>query len=123
MTAKALGAQGEELACRHLEANGYTIVARNMHSRYGEIDIIAEKNGCYVFVEVKTRSSERFARPSDAVSPAKRMKLIKTAALWLSEDKRDEYPARFDVIEVLPGLSDNIPRIHHIMDAFDASER
>src|SRR5262245_54109214 len=74
------GAGGEETAREHLEALGYRILARNYRCRYGEIDLIADDHGVIVFVEVKTRSPSSYGTPRDAVTPAKRRKMARTAS-------------------------------------------
>lgn len=118
MTAQEAGRRGERIAGEHLLARGYRIHTRNYRVREGEIDIVAEKNGVIVFVEVKCRKSARFSRPGDAVTAAKQAKLRAAAALWLSEHTGEEKPARFDVVEIVTGLLDKAPRIHHIENAF-----
>ena len=65
------GQLGEDLAASYLAAHGYTIVARNFRTRYGEIDIIACKDGFVAFVEVKLRKNARFGLPREAVTHAK----------------------------------------------------
>ena len=96
-----IGNRGEDAACRYLEQQGYTILNRNYTVRYGEIDIVAQTDDTIVFVEVKTRRSDRFARACEAVSPQKQRRLIKAAQMWLAETGYDG-TTRFDVIEVYP---------------------
>ena len=62
-----LGAWGEQHAADYLTCQGYAILGRNVHSSYGEIDLIAQHQGVVVFVEVKTRASTRFGYPEDAL--------------------------------------------------------
>lgn len=73
------GASGEELACRYLEEKGYTILHRNWRYSHYEIDIIAEKNDRLHFIEVKTRRSQQFGMPEDALSRRKIKNLIEAA--------------------------------------------
>ena len=75
----ALGAWGEEKAARFLMDQGYHIIQRNYHSRYGEIDLIAEDEEYLIFVEVKLRRSVSHGLPEEAVTPVKREKLRLTA--------------------------------------------
>lgn len=93
------GALGESFAAGYYEKNGFKIVARNYHSRYGEIDVIAENDFYIVFCEVKTRSVNAVVRPSDNVGKAKIKKLTLTAMKYLSDSGNDKQP-RFDVFEV-----------------------
>lgn len=78
----SLGKSAEDLACTLLEKNGYKIVERNFHSRFGEVDIIAEFGNNLVFVEVKARWSLKFGLPEEAVTKQKIYKIIKTAQYY-----------------------------------------
>ncbi len=80
--AKSSGQLGEDYAVGLLEAKGYRILARNFHSRWGEIDIIALQGEYLIFAEVKTRRPGAMGDPFSAVTPAKRQKLMKTAACY-----------------------------------------
>ena len=79
---KSIGNSGEDLAARYLESNGYEIVARNFHSRYGEIDIIAKNAEYIAYIEVKTRGISSYGLPRDAVTLQKQQKIIKTAYVF-----------------------------------------
>lgn len=76
------GVLGEEAACKHLISRGYTIIERNFRKGYGEIDIIATYKDILVFIEVKTRTSEKFGTPFEAVSPKKLQTLLKGANFY-----------------------------------------
>ena len=79
---KRLGNQGEEAVARWLRREGYQLLASQYRCRVGEIDLIVRsREGILCFVEVKTRSSSRFASPREAVTPAKQRKLRTTAQL------------------------------------------
>ena len=94
MTARAsAGRAGEDYAAQKLTEQGYAIVARNYHSRYGEIDIIAE-NG-----EVKARKAGSLSSPLEAVTPQKQRRLILTAQAYLAACPSEKQP-RFDVAAV-----------------------
>ncbi len=116
MRRREAGARGEDAACALLEQEGYTILARNFHSRYGEIDIIAQCGEITAFVEVKARESVQYGLPCEAVTPRKQEKIIQTAYVWLqAHDPGGMY--RFDVVEVL--LTAGRPTgIRHLPDAF-----
>ena len=105
MTARrrALGAQGETLAASWYEANGYEVVARNWRCRDGEIDLILRRRRTIVFCEVKTRSSNAFGIPAEAVTRTKRERLRHLAARWLDEGSVRPIGIRFDVASVLDG--------------------
>lgn len=95
------GAWGERLAVQHLEAHGYTILARNLRTPYGELDIIASQAEMLVFVEVKTRSSAAFGYPEEALTPTKQAHLLNAASAYMQA--HPELPAnwRIDVIAIL----------------------
>ena len=118
-SASHLGGWGESEAAKYLRKNGYKIIASGYRTRFGEIDIIASHGKTIVFVEVKTRKSEEFARPMQYVTPAKLEKLRKTAEIYLSQNY-PESPARMDVIEILaPEDLREAPReINHIINAY-----
>ena len=79
-----LGREGEDIAARHLRACGYKILRRNFRAPHGgEVDIVCRHGKELVFVEVKTRSSEEFGRPFDAVDQKKRRLIIRGAMKWL----------------------------------------
>lgn len=73
-----LGLLGEDLAIKFLKKNGYKILERNFRSKLGEVDIVAQDKDTLVFVEVKTRWSEKFGLPEEAITPWKIKSIIKT---------------------------------------------
>ena len=116
-----LGKIGEEAAVRALRNNGYKIIARNYRTKLGEIDIIAKDKDTFCFVEVKTRSSDKFGLPSEAVSEAKQKQIAKAALVYLKENKLLEQKARFDVVSVLNSKEGQ--KIDLIKNAFELDER
>jgi putative endonuclease len=111
-----LGKAGEELAANYLAANGYSIVTRNFHTRYGELDLVCKKNGMLVFVEVKTRTKTAFGYPAEAVTRQKRERIKKAALLFIDAHPQSFCGLRFDVIAILITPSDI--KIDHIQEAF-----
>jgi putative endonuclease len=97
------GELGEDLAATHLRKHGYKILVRRYRpkSRRGDIDIVAREGEVLVFVEVKTRSSEDFGRPVDAVGPQKRRHLRRAALDYLRRLGSPRLYFRFDVVEVI----------------------
>ncbi len=86
MDNKKLGAAGEDLACRYLMRNGYEIVERNKsYPKICEIDIIAKRKNKLYFVEVKTRKTDAYGIPSEAVDKRKICHIRKGIALYLQE--------------------------------------
>jgi putative endonuclease len=98
---RALGEYGERLAERYLTEQGLAVVDRNWRCARGELDLVVRDGDCLVFCEVKTRRSERFGSPVEAVHPRKAARLRRLASAWLRD--HDEHPARIriDVIGIL----------------------
>jgi putative endonuclease len=119
-----VGEWGEERAAAFLKARGFTVLGRNVRpDRRDEIDIVARTGETLVFVEVKTRRREDFARPMTAVDGRKRHALNRAAAAWL---RRAGYPGlfyRFDVVEVLGQPEEGEPLVRHTEDAFPFERR
>lgn len=99
MNNREFGAKGEDLACEYLKKKGYEIIERNKHfSKLCEIDIIAKYKKKYVFVEVKTRKTNAFGTPFEAVTKTKYHN-IKTGVLsYITEHKISQY--QIDVIGI-----------------------
>ena len=95
-----IGRLGEEEAIKFLKSKGYKVLERNARSKIGEIDIVAKTKKEIVFIEVKTRSSEGFGFPSEAVNRRKILKLEGLALLYLQK-KRIKLPFRFEILCVL----------------------
>lgn len=115
---RTIGNIGEQMAADFLTAKGYTIIERNYHSRYGEIDIIARNREYIVFVEVKTRNEMSGYRPAEAVNKSKQKKFGRTALLYLAAYPQNLQP-RMDVIEIiLTRGTKALGSITHIENAF-----
>jgi len=108
---KLEGTNGENFACQYLINKGYKILYRNFRSKFGEIDIIANKGDLIIFVEVKLRNSNKFGKGFEAVSKSKIEKIIKTSQYFISL-QTEIYIYRYDVISI----DDN--KITHIENAF-----
>lgn len=115
-----LGQCGEETVVRYLEKNGYTILTKNYRCKIGEIDIIARDGADLVFIEVKTRSGLGYGSPAAAVTLRKQRQITRAAQWYLAEQQLFDVPARFDVISVLYGKTNQ--QIDHINNAFDLCE-
>jgi putative endonuclease len=115
----ALGISGEILACDALARKGYAVLERRYRTRAGEIDIIAMDGETLAFVEVKTRTSERYGPPSESVTRRKRRRIVWMANWYLSERRLHGCLCRFDVVTVMcrPGAA---PEIEVVKDAFQA---
>ncbi|MDE6505124.1 MAG: YraN family protein [Clostridia bacterium] len=108
---KELGAKGEKKARRYLFLHGWKIIAKNYKTPFGEIDIIARKKDVLAFIEVKTRLSDIFGLPSEAVDERRKRRYIMGANYFLA-NKNADLTIRFDIIEIFRG------QLNHIENAF-----
>jgi putative endonuclease len=109
---KSLGTWGEDCACSFLTNQGFSIVARNIRSPYGEIDILAQKENLLVFVEVKTRSNTVNGYPEAAITEMKIKHMEESIQWYLDQhaDIKDNW--RVDVISVIgKPASKQLPKI------------
>jgi len=101
MNKREFGSVGEQLAADYLVKQGFSILERNYRSgRFGEVDIIAAEKEYICFVEVKTRTSDLFGTPAEAVGYAKRQKIRSLAWSYLKYRDMGEQNMRFDIVEV-----------------------
>lgn len=115
MNRRGFGTEGEYDVHDYLVGQGYQVLEMNYRRGPGEIDLIARQGRTIVFIEVKRRTTDRYGRPAQAVTPAKRRRIVYTAVCYVRERGLTDVPLRFDVVEVTPG------RINHIVSAFDAT--
>lgn len=113
-----LGKKGEEIIAQDLENKGFKICQKNYKVKFGEIDIIAQKNDLLVFVEVKLRRNPLFYL-SELIVPSKQKKIIKTALWYISTNKINNKIYRFDV--ALLESTNNDYTITYIENAFTQS--
>jgi putative endonuclease len=96
------GAAAENLVANHLVKRGHTIIQRNFHSRFGEIDILSEWRGQLIVTEVKARSSCLFGTPAESVTKNKQQKIIRCLKHFLNTHPFwHTAPIRFDVASVI----------------------
>jgi len=124
----ALGRRGEDMAVGHLKTHGHKVLRRNFRAPHGgEVDIVCrDKNrNELVFIEVKTRSSDQFGDPHEAVDRKKRQLILRGAMAWLRMLDMPDITFRFDVIEVIldEDAPDPSPDIRHHEDAFPLPDR
>lgn len=109
----AIGAYGERTAARFLEERGYCILARNWRSPDGELDLITlDPEGTLAIIEVKTRTSQNFGHPFEAVTASKLLRLRRLTAAWL-RDNPYRGQVRIDVVSVLLPRA-GAPRVEHL---------
>jgi len=116
--AHLLGQWGQKQCEKFYKVNGFKILARNFSCKTGEIDIVVgQSDGTVVFVEVKTRKSEEYAKAEAAVSYSKKLRMTKAARLFVKDYKLENIPLRFDVVIVIPDEKGK-PQIRHYENAF-----
>ncbi len=115
LSKKEIGTRGEDLAARFLEQNGLKVLERNWRCDIAEADIIALDGDMLVVIEVKTRTSEWYGPPEEAVDERKQEKMIEAAEIYLNTKELD-YEVRFDIIAIL--LSSTGHTINYIQSAF-----
>lgn len=110
------GAQGEDIACKHLKRNGYRIIERNFRKPWGEIDIVARTpDGCLVFVEVKTvrKTSPESLMPEDQMTAAKLKKTRRAASLYACSGSTIIRRAGWRIDLVAVTIENDTPSITH----------
>ncbi len=115
------GRQGENLAVRYLKTKGYRILARNLKFSIGEIDIIAQKDECIVFFEVKTRRTDAAGLPWEVITEPKKRRIMSMAEEYIRKKRLWDRDVRFDVLSIVWPLGEQ-PVVGHYEDAFNASE-
>ncbi len=113
-----LGKKGEEIALTYLKSKHYIVKETNWRFRKNEVDIITEKDNLLVVVEVKTRTSEYFENPKEAVTKKKQKFIIQATDAYIQE-KNIEKEVRFDIVGVT--IINGKTKIEHIQDAFQPS--
>jgi putative endonuclease len=118
MNRQALGRRAEWAALLLLVLKGYRIRDRNWRAAGGELDLVAERRGEIVFVEVKMRSSADFGGAAAAVDRAKREVMVRVSSAYLSSHDLWDRPSRFDVVAVERRPHPPYWRIRHHRNAF-----
>ncbi len=117
MKRKELGSTGEKLARDFLKKKDYKIIDTNYRCREGEIDIVARKKDCLVFIEVRTKASNAFGSPEESVTFAKKEKLISSALTYMSEHQGLPESWRIDFVAVELAPNGKAKRIELIENA------
>jgi putative endonuclease len=115
-----LGQLGERLALAHLERLGYRLVAANHRTRFGELDLVVRDDHTLVFVEVKTRRSQRPDRHWERLDERKRAQVRRMAAAWLAETPNRPHAEdlRFDAVGITIGPRGDLVALEHLEAAF-----
>lgn len=115
---KNIGNFGEDLAEIYLKKAGYKLIERNFRCKIGELDIIGKDDKYIAFIEVKTRYSNSYGSPCEAVTTSKQFKIYKTAQYYIMLKKLYKLNFRFDVVEVILNNIDSNHNIRLIKNAF-----
>jgi putative endonuclease len=113
-----LGRSGEWIALLLLLLKGYRLRHRRWQTGTGEIDLVMQRSGTTIFVEVKTRSSDLFGGAAAAVSRAKQQRVVRAAGSYLTRFGLWDRPCRFDVVTIEKGKRFLGWRLRHYVDAF-----
>ena len=113
---REIGSIGEEEAIKFLRKLGYMILSQNFYAREGEIDIVAKDKNEYIFVEVKTRISNKYGKPIDAVNKIKQKHILETSKYYIYKYGLENKYIRFDIVEVY--INGKNKFINHIKNVF-----
>jgi putative endonuclease len=123
VSTRAIGQTGEAAAVQFLRRRGLVVLARNLRSRLGEIDLLARDGATLVFVEVKARRGESGDPPAAGVDGRKRARLVRLALGYLAARRLGEPPCRFDVVAVSLDARGKVTEVRHLRHAFDVDGR
>lgn len=118
---RTLGQMGEQWVVDYLTGRGCTILARNWHCRYGELDVVAASGPYLLFVEVKTRKGAALSEALASVGPAKQRRLLLAAESYLLCHPDEQRQPRMDVCVVLApqGVDTRQPQLYYLENAFE----
>lgn len=119
-THNELGRRGEDIAARYMEQKGWYIRHRDWRYHHTDIDMVCidEDDTTLVFVEVKTRSSAEYGRPSEAVDADKRRNIVSAATAYKMMFRKENRRIRYDIISII-ATPDGKTNIEHIENAFN----
>ncbi len=117
------GKLGEKIAERFLASRDFSILDRNYATPFGEIDLVAKQNGYTVFLEVKTRVSERFGPPLSSITEIKKKHIIRNCRFYLKRHGLLEAPCRIDAIGISLNSQLELQVLKHVKNAIELTER
>lgn len=115
---KHTGFLAETFAAEELKKKGYQILERNFSNKWGEIDIIAQKSGTIIFVEVKAKTGLDFGSPEEMISPRKLQRVRTMAAIYLQGRTLSSLSCRIDVIAVVLNPDNTVQRLTHYENVY-----
>ncbi|MCD5396262.1 MAG: YraN family protein [Candidatus Pacebacteria bacterium] len=119
MDKKETGQFGENLAIQYLQKKGYKILDKNFTyfsrqgKKFGEIDIVAEKEGIIVFFEIKTQKENKYFDPSERINSKKIKRMQNLAEIWLRKHRLGGRPFEIDLITILLDFENKKAKIEH----------
>jgi putative endonuclease len=116
-TRRYIGKLGEAMAEKFLTSRGFSVRHTNFNTPFGEIDLVADHEGSVVFVEIKTRISERFGPPLSAITREKRGHIIKNCQFYIKEYSLEGRPLRIDVIGINLNEKGKFQILKHVKNA------
>ncbi|MFH1877492.1 MAG: YraN family protein [Candidatus Omnitrophota bacterium] len=111
------GKTGEKIAETFLRSRGFHIIGKNYRTPFGEIDLIGEHKGLTVFVEVKTRVSQKYDSPLSAITWEKKRHIIKNCLYYMSRYNLHNTPCRIDVIAIKLNYERELEILWHVRDS------
>ena len=118
LTRAQLGQLGERHAARYLRARGLRVLEANFRTKLGELDLIARDRDTLVFVEVRTRTSERTMTPLASVNAEKQTRIARMGRQYRRRRRLPDCPIRYDVVEVIATPGGTVRAVRHIEGAF-----
>jgi putative endonuclease len=115
---KEIGRRGEDIAAQYLVSKGMELIARNWSTKFGELDIVAHDGLQLIIVEVRTTTSTQFGFGFQSVQYRKQQQVRKLALQFISKQKLQHLPIRFDVISVLLSKEREFVDLNHLEGAF-----
>ena len=112
---KEIGAWGENVAAEWLSEHGYQVIARNIRTPYGEIDIIARQSDVTIFVEVKTLTSSKEFFPEKNITLKKQQHLLNSAQYYTAEHEIDHFPIDAIAVEGKPGIKPIVTHFENVV--------
>jgi len=110
-----VGAWGEQVTVEYLTKKGYEIIARNVRTPYGEIDIVAKQGEITLFVEVKARTSNKMGMPEESITPRKRQHMVSAAEHYAMENEVDHWQIDVVAVEGKPGKEAKVTYFENAM--------
>ena len=120
---KEKGVFGEKIAEKFILSRKFLITDKNFRTPFGEIDFVARDNNCIVFFEVKTRTSDRFGPPSEAITRDKARHIIRNCEFYLKRFNLGDTPCRIDIIAITLGTNLSFRTLRHIKNALGIEQQ